>query len=104
MIITEEYERTKARPYTKNKIVLKLVVYLMMLDYSTKEIGEYLGISESGMERISHIALDKYTEYKGVFSGSPYDINAEHYKWDDITEDDLMKLPLPHEWRLPIYL
>jgi len=101
MKTTEEREKSLRRGDGKNKTLQKIVLYLMQNDWSCNRISEYLGYNDRRVRYLSSLSIENHVVN---LKAKPYDPNAVTHKWDDYqTEKDYMQMPLPNEWRLPMF-
>ena len=101
MKTTEDREKRLRRVDGKNKTLQKIVLYLMQENWSCNRISEYLGYNDRRVRYLSSLAIENYV---ANVKANPFDPNAAKHKWDNYqTEEHYMSMPLPHEWRLPMF-
>lgn len=102
----------KPKPIKHNKTAMKIIVYLLIEGWEVNEIWKYL-IPDRDRTTIQHLtsrAIQEYAKAKDSGKYTPKHVGGmqvmqgHNFKWTrQLTEDDLMSMPLPPEWRLPLF-
>ena len=100
------------KPIYKNKIAMRVIIQCLIDGWDINRIWKYL-LPDRDRTTIQRLVTDAIKfqakakdkdKYVPSHVGGMQVMNGHNFSWKhELTEDDLMQMPLPPEWRLPLF-